>query len=149
MPPLAIGEHLDILEEGAASFEAHPKGLPGEEFTLQNGEEALSQRIVVAVANRPHRAADACHPTEVVGEQRGVLYVATSQTSPESVVYTASPLTLTPVNDSSIFIHSQEAKREFPLLHRHRFCQIAWLVNIAAACQRYAVCHHLERNDRQ
>ncbi len=56
MSPRAIVECLDVLEEGAARFEVRPKGLLSKEFTLQGGEDALSQRIIVAVTHRAYGA---------------------------------------------------------------------------------------------
>ena len=49
MAPLAVVEDLEVLEEGAVGLALGEKGLTGEEFALQGGEEAFGHGVVVAV----------------------------------------------------------------------------------------------------
>ena len=54
MPPLAIVEDLEVLEQRRAGHELGWERLAGEQFTLQGRKSALSHGVVVAVAYRPH-----------------------------------------------------------------------------------------------
>jgi hypothetical protein len=47
--------------------------LAGEECALQGREEAFGHRVVVAIADGPHRAADADRLAALAEQQRGVL----------------------------------------------------------------------------
>ena len=48
MPPLTVGEDLEVLEERGARLVMGPKGLAGEQLALQGGKEAFGHRVVVA-----------------------------------------------------------------------------------------------------
>src|SRR5579859_8252580 len=73
MAALPVIEHLDVFKEGATGCDLGREGLTGEEFTLQRGEEALGHRVIIAVAHRSHRAANADRLAALAEEQRGVL----------------------------------------------------------------------------
>ena len=73
MAALAVVEDLDVLKERGAGLQMRAEGLPGKEFALQGGEEALGHCVIVTVADRPHRAADAHRLAALAEEQRGVL----------------------------------------------------------------------------
>jgi hypothetical protein len=73
MPTLSVVEDLDLLKERAARLQVGAQGLAGEEFALQDGEEAFGYGVVVAIADRPHRAADAHGLAALPKEQRGIL----------------------------------------------------------------------------
>jgi len=73
MPALPVVEDLDVLEEGGAGLQVSAERLVGEEFALQGREEARGHRVVVAIADGPHRAADADRLAVLAEEQRGVL----------------------------------------------------------------------------
>src|SRR5262249_57789312 len=73
MPALPIVEHLDVVEERGAGLGMRAEGAPSQHLALQGCEEALGHRVVVAVADRAHRAADPRRLALVPEEQRGVL----------------------------------------------------------------------------
>src|SRR5579883_3615663 len=73
MASLAVVEDLNVLEQGSPGHEARQERLAGQEFALQGRKEALSHRVVITVADRSHRAADAHRLTAFAKEQRGIL----------------------------------------------------------------------------
>ena len=49
-----VVEALDVLEQGESGVGPGGKAPAIEQFAFQAGEEALAQRVVVAVADRTH-----------------------------------------------------------------------------------------------
>jgi hypothetical protein len=66
-------EDFNGLKERAAGLNVRGEGPASKELTLQGGEEALRHGIVVAVADRAHRAADACGLTALAEKERGLV----------------------------------------------------------------------------
>jgi hypothetical protein len=50
VPPAGTVPYLDDLEGGRSRFGLRP--VPVEELTLEGGEEALAERVIIAVADR-------------------------------------------------------------------------------------------------
>src|SRR5258706_7685351 len=73
MAALPVIEDFDVLKEGRAGRVLGRERLTSEEFALQGGEETLGHGVVIAVADRPHGAADADRVAALPEEQRGVL----------------------------------------------------------------------------
>src|SRR4030065_2520845 len=73
MSAMGIVPTLDELEHGMAGFLGRTEGSTIEEFTLQSGEETLTQSVVVAISERSHRRANAGLATTLPEGQRGVL----------------------------------------------------------------------------
>src|SRR4030066_221353 len=73
MSSMGIVPTLDELEHGMAGFLGRTEGSTIEEFTLQSGEETLTQSVVVAISERSHRRANAGLATTPPEGQRGVL----------------------------------------------------------------------------
>src|SRR4030065_88079 len=70
---MGICPTLDEREHGVAGFLGRTEGSTIEEFTLQSGEETLTQSVVVAISERSHRRANAGLATTLPEGQRGVL----------------------------------------------------------------------------
>ena len=64
---------FDELEHRPTRLFLRAEGATVQQFTLQCGEEALAQRIVVAVSNRSHRRPDTRFPAAIAEGDRGVL----------------------------------------------------------------------------
>jgi hypothetical protein len=90
MPALAVGEVLDVLEERRTRVDVGAEGPLGEQFTLQGRKEAFRHGVVVTIAHRPHRAADAHRLTAFPQQQRSVL-AAMIRMVDEASVGTAVP----------------------------------------------------------
>ena len=73
MAPFRIVPALDELEDGHAGLRLGLELPPIEQLALQGGEEALAHRIVVGIANRPHRRPDAGFLAAQAEGDRGVL----------------------------------------------------------------------------
>jgi hypothetical protein len=59
MPTVRVVPALDVLEDGHADRRLGREALAIEQLALERGEEALADRVVVGVADRAHRRADA------------------------------------------------------------------------------------------
>ena len=55
MPAMRIIPPFNVGEDSQACFLVCTEGPAIDQFTLKGGEEALAQRIVIAVASSPHR----------------------------------------------------------------------------------------------
>ena len=73
MTPLSVVPPVDEVEHRRAGVEWRRERDAVEELALERGEEALAERVVVAVADRPHRRTDARLPAPRPEGQRGVL----------------------------------------------------------------------------
>ena len=62
MPAMRVVEALDEVEHGEARLDLRAEAGPIEELALERGEETLTQRVVVAIADRAHRGG---HPTSL------------------------------------------------------------------------------------
>src|ERR1700680_1159694 len=54
-PRIEVVPAPEEIEDCQASFCLSPEPLATEQLTLEGGEEAIAQRVVEAVADRPHR----------------------------------------------------------------------------------------------
>ena len=68
-----IVEALDVFEQGDFGFYPGGKSPTIKQLALQAGEEALAQRFVVAVADRPHGGSEPSLPVSLDEGHRGVL----------------------------------------------------------------------------
>src|SRR4051794_38354210 len=66
MQPAPVIEALDVIEDHAACLRAGVQGEVVEPFGLEQMEEALDRRIVVAIARAAHAADDAVAVEEVL-----------------------------------------------------------------------------------
>jgi hypothetical protein len=73
MPAARIVKAFDELEDGDARLGVRPEPPPVEQLTFEGGEEAFRHGIVVSVADRAHRRADAHLAAALAEGQRGVL----------------------------------------------------------------------------
>ncbi len=73
MPPSGIVPSLDELEDGDACLGKGPEAAAVNQFAFQCREEALAERIVVAITDRSSRRADASAATAVAEGDRGIL----------------------------------------------------------------------------
>src|SRR5262245_48766703 len=73
MSSLAGIEDFDVVKESRAGLRLCRERLASQQFALEGGKEALGHGVVIAVADRPHRAADADGPTALAEEQRRLL----------------------------------------------------------------------------
>lgn len=55
VPPLAVVESLDVVEDGALQLTARRPGAAADELLLQGGEERLGDGVVKAITPRAHR----------------------------------------------------------------------------------------------
>jgi len=94
MAALPVIEDFDVLKEGRAGRVLGRERLTSEEFALQGGEETLGHGVVIAVADRPHGAADADRVAALPEEQRGVLAAMVGVVN--------DPLTRPPVPDGHL-----------------------------------------------
>src|SRR5262245_48477899 len=59
VPPPWIVKALDEVEDREPRLSRRAQGDAIEQLTFQRGKEALAQRVVIAIADRAHRGADA------------------------------------------------------------------------------------------
>lgn len=90
MAPLPVVEDLDVLEECGAGLVMGSEGLAGEEFALEGGKEALGHRIVVTVADRTHRAANA-YCLAVLSELEGGVLTAMVGVMDQAILWSPIP----------------------------------------------------------
>src|SRR5260370_34136389 len=73
MAPLAVVEDFEVLKEGRAGLDVRAQGVPRQQLALQRGEEALRHRVIEAVPDRSHGAADAHGLAALTEQERGGL----------------------------------------------------------------------------
>src|SRR5579884_2674881 len=71
--PLAVVEHFQVVEQGQPGVRPGLETLAVEQLALQSGEEALGQRVVVAVTDRAHGGRDTGLSAALTEGDRGVL----------------------------------------------------------------------------
>src|SRR5690606_27066068 len=71
--PARVVEALDVVEDGGPGLGRIAEGMPIEQLALERGEEALGERVVVAVADRAHGGLDAGFAAACSEGDRGVL----------------------------------------------------------------------------
>ncbi len=70
---------LDELEDGELRLGMRTEGRAIDEFTFECREEALAHRVVVAIADRPHRRTDTGLLAASPERDRGVLRAAVEE----------------------------------------------------------------------
>lgn len=58
VPPMKVVEPFDVIEDGEPRLFWRPERGEVDQLTFQGGEEALGQRVVLGVADRPRRERD-------------------------------------------------------------------------------------------
>src|SRR5207244_1333935 len=73
VPPPRIVEALDEVEDRESGLSRRAQGDAIEQLAFQRGKETLAQRVVIAVADRAHRGADASGAAAEAEADRRVL----------------------------------------------------------------------------